>query len=193
MVIGVLGGSFCPPTIAHIDLAKACIEQGLCEKVIFVPVNDSYPKSTNIPAHHRIKMLELAIRTETKIDCSLHEVAKEGFVSTFGSLSELQTLYPNDQLLFIAGADKMQFRWFQSEKMLSKFGYIVCARDDFDCEEIINKSPSLSKYRNKIKIVKYSSEISSTLVRNEIKQFKYSRLVCPDVMQYIKKHNLYLS
>ena len=192
MIIGVLGGSFCPPTIAHIELAKACIEQGLCDKVIFVPVNDSYPKATNIASIHRLKMLALALNQENNIEVSIHEVQKEGFVSTFDSLVELQSLHPNDSLYFIAGADKMKYRWFQSEKMLSKFGYIVCARDDVDCEEIINQSPSLSKYRNKIKVVKYSSNISSTMVRDEIKCFGTSQHICPEVLQYIKEHQLYL-
>lgn len=192
MIIGVLGGSFCPPTNAHIDLAKTCIGQGLCDKVIFVPVNDSYPKATNIAAHHRLKMLELALNQETNIEMSIHEIEKQGFVSTFDSLMELQHLYPNDSLLFIAGADKMKYRWFQSAKMLENFGYIVCARDDINCEEIINQSPSLSKYRNKIKVVKYSSNISSTIVRDEIKCSGTSQHICPEVLQYIKEHQLYL-
>lgn len=58
MIIGMLGGSFCPPTIAHLELSKMCIEQGLCDKVIWVPVNDAYRKSTNIQAEHRVNMVK---------------------------------------------------------------------------------------------------------------------------------------
>ena len=62
MTIGMLGGSFCPPTTAHLELSKKCIEKGLCDKVIWVPVNDAYKKATNIPAKHRVEMVKLAIQ-----------------------------------------------------------------------------------------------------------------------------------
>ena len=106
MIIGVLGGSFCPPTIAHVELSKACIEQGLCDKVIWIPVNDAYRKSTNIPSSHRIEMVKRALKNEKNIEFSLHEMQYDRTISTLESLQTLQTLYPNDELYFIAGADK---------------------------------------------------------------------------------------
>lgn len=186
MIIGVLGGSFCPPTMAHIELSRACIEQGLCDKVIWVPVNDAYKKKTNIPSEHRIKMVELTIKDEPGIEVSLHEMESNEVVYTIDSLKSLQKLHPDDKLLFIAGADKMGFKWFCREEMVRDFGYIVTSRGDIDCNAMIAKSSNLSKYKDNIKIVDYVSDISSTIVREQIVSTGYSDLVKSDVMKYIK-------
>ena len=44
MKIGFFGGSFNPPTVAHIYLAKEAVSQCKLDKVVFVPMNDYYKK-----------------------------------------------------------------------------------------------------------------------------------------------------
>jgi len=192
MIIGMLGGSFCPPTKAHIELSNMCVREGLCDKVIWVPVNESYRKSTNIAARHRIEMVKLALLDEPNIDYSLHEQKHEDIIRTFESIKELQEIYPNDKILFIAGADKLGFKWMQKEEFVRDFGYIILNRGDIDCKEIINKSNNLSKWKNNIKILEYNSDISSTIVRDDIKSTGTSDLISKKVLEYIKQNNLFV-
>ena len=192
MVIGVLGGSFCPPTIAHLELSKKCIELGLCDKVVWVPVNDAYKKSTNIEAKHRIEMVRLALKDEENVFYSLHEQGYDTMVYTYNSLMMLQEMYPDDRIVFIAGADKLPFRWFQREALVRDFGFILTNRGDIDCEAEINKSAILSKYRDNIKIFDYDSDVSSTMVRTEITKHGETKLVSEAVMDYIAKNKLFI-
>lgn len=191
MVIGMLGGSFCPPTKAHIELSNLCVEKGLCDKVIWVPVNDAYKKATNIPSKHRVEMVKLSLENEPNIDYSLHELDFNETVYTIDSIKILQKKYPNDKIVFIAGADKMGFKWFQREEFVRDFGYIVTNRGDIDCEEMIAKSVNLSKHKHNIRILNYDSNISSTIARQEIENIGFTDVVTENVMQYIKKENLF--
>ena len=192
MVIGMLGGSFCPPTKAHVELSNMCVEKGLCDKVIWVPVNEAYRKATNIAAKHRIEMVKLALMNEPNINYSLHEQAHDEIIRTLESAKELQEIYPNDKILFIAGADKLGFKWMQREEFIRDFGYIILNRGDFNCEEIIKKSKNLSKWKTNIKILEYDSDISSTIVREEIKNTGKSDLISEKVLEYIRKNNLFV-
>lgn len=192
MVIGMLGGSFCPPTKAHLELSKKCIEDGLCDKVIWVPVNEAYKKATNISAKHRIEMVKLALEGESNITYSLHEQDFAEIIRTFQSIQELQKIYPNDKILFIAGADKLGFKWMQKEEFVKNFGYILINRGDINCEDIINKSSTLSKWKENIKMLNFDSDISSTLVREEIKNNGESLLISPSVQRYIKDNKLFI-
>lgn len=191
MVIGMLGGSFCPPTIAHVELSRKCIEAGLCDKVVWAPVNDAYRKATNIPAKHRIEMVKLALQNEPNITYSLHEQNHKDIIRTYESIQELQQQYPNDKIVFIAGADKMGFKWFQREAFVRDFGYIVTNRGDIDCEAMINASANLSKWRNNIKILNYDSDVSSTQVREQIQVNNKSDLLTPEVLEYIQNNHLF--
>ena len=191
MVIGMLGGSFCPPTNAHIELSRKCIEAGLCDKVIWVPVNDAYKKATNISARHRVEMVKLALKNEQNIDYSLHELDFKEIIYTIDSIKILQKKFPNDKVVFIAGADKMGFKWFQREEFVRDFGYIVLNRGDINCEEEIKKSKTLFKWKNNIKVLNYNSNISSTTARQEIRVLGRSPHIPTDVMKYIKEKNLF--
>lgn len=192
MTIGMLGGSFCPPTVAHLELSKKCIESGFCDRVVWVPVNDAYKKATNIAAKHRVEMVRLALKNEENITYSLHEQGCDKMVYTYDSLQMLQEQYPNDRIVFIAGADKLPFKWFQREALVRDFGFILTDRGDIDCESEINKSATLSKYRDNIKIINYDSDVSSTIVREEIARNSESDLIAPEVLEYIRENNLFV-
>lgn len=191
MIIGVLGGSFCPPTIAHLELSRQCLKAGLCDKVIWVPVNDAYKKSTNIPAKHRCEMVRLTLQNEENIEYSLHEQKHKDIIRTYESLQELQSLYPNDKLLFIAGADKLRFKWIQREAFVKNFGLILTNREDVDCEAVIASSATLSRYRDNIHVINYESSVSSTQARDELVSTGQTKLVVPEVLGYIKRNNLF--
>lgn len=191
MIIGVLGGSFCPPTIAHLELSRQCLKSGLCDKVIWVPVNDAYKKSTNIPAKHRCEMVRLTLQNEENIEYSLHEQKHKDIIRTYESLQELQSLYPNDKLLFIAGADKLRFKWIQREAFVKNFGLILTNREDVDCEAVIASSKTLSQYRDNIYVINYESSVSSTQARDELMTTAQTNLVVPEVLGYIKRNNLF--
>lgn len=192
MVIGMLGGSFCPPTKAHLELSKKCIEAGFCDKVIWVPVNDAYRKATNIHSKFRNEMVRLTLDGQSNISYSLHEQDYDRIVRTFESIQILQSKHPNDKIVFIAGADKMGMKWFQREEFVRDFGFIVTSRGDIDCEAEIAKSPTLSKYRENIRVLNFDSDISSTQVREDIKKTGFSSLITDEVLQYIQENNLFI-
>ncbi len=191
MVIGMLGGSFCPPTKAHLELSKKCIEAGYCDKVIWVPVNDAYKKETNIPARFRNEMVKMTLKNEKNISYSLHEQHYDRVVRTIKSIKILQELYPDDKIVFIAGADKLGYKWMQKEEFVRDFGYIVTNRGDIDCEAIIASSETLSKWKDNIRVLNYSSDVSSTMVREAIKNGQKTDLIAEDVYQFIQTHNLF--
>ena len=191
MVIGMLGGSFCPPTIAHLELSKKCIEAGFCDKVIWVPVNEAYRKDTNISAKHRNEMVRLMLEHEPNISYSLHEQEYNRIVRTLESIQILQQKYPNDKIVFIAGADKLCMKWMQREEFVRDFGYIVTNRGDIDCEREIAKSATLSRWKKNIHVLNFDSDISSPQVRNDIKNQGSSIDVTPEVLTYITQHNLF--
>jgi nicotinate-nucleotide adenylyltransferase len=192
MTIGMLGGSFCPPTIAHLELSQKCIEMGYCDKVVWVPVNDAYRKSTNIPSQYRVDMVKLTLQNQENITCSLHELEYDRIIRTLESIKVLQARCPDDKIVFIAGADKMGMKWFQQEEFVRDFGFIVTNRGDIDCEEIIKKSKNLSKWKNNIKVLEYDSDISSTIVREEIRNTRNSDSISDNVLEYIRKNNLFV-
>lgn len=191
MVIGVLCGSFSPPTIAHLHLSQTCITQGLCDKVIWVPSNDAYKKQTNILAARRLAMVKLALQNEENIIVSDHELQFETTISTQHSLEMIQAMYPNDVIRFIFGADKLHYRWIQKEALISAFDFIIIPRDDIDVPGVIAASKTLSKYQHKIHIVKHHEIISSTQAREQIWNTGYSDLVNPSVLKYIRDHHCY--
>lgn len=191
MIIGVLCGSFSPPTIAHIRLSQACIAQGLCDKVLWVPSNDAYKKSTNIKALDRCEMARLATKDDENIIVSDHELKYETTISTFDSLKCIQQLYPHDTIRFIFGADKLHYRWIQKETLITSFEFILVPRDDINIDLIIQSSSTLSKNTDRIHILDYHEEISSTKVREQLWHTGYSELLHPTVLKYIKDTRCY--
>lgn len=160
------GGSFSPPTLAHIAIAESIQEEIPGSKVLFAPVSDSYPKPSiaNVTAEHRLKMLALC--GVTVFD---YEIKQDKYIPTYLALKELQRLYPGYRIQFIIGEDNLPDlpRWYKYDDLVREFMPIVVERRD---------------------------DISSTKARDAIRSKdarSIERYCHPAVAEYINDNKLY--
>jgi len=190
MRIGFFGGSFNPPTIAHIDLAKLAIEKCNLDKLYFVPVNDKYKKNGLISFSDRKEMLKIATKNESKIYVSDIEEKIEKQIYAIDIFEIIKEKYSDDEIYFIMGMDNFKkiSSWKEYEK-LKKYKYIVFERNESDESLEIN----INDVKEAIFILsKNTNKISSSKVRRLIQENgNLSEFIDKDVEKYIINKNLY--
>ncbi len=181
--IVVMGGSFNPPTIAHEAVMKAAIDSIGAYKGIFVPAPHKYvqrkmerqnKKAMVLPEDFRIKMLETFCDEDGRFEVSDFELGKYP-VRTYETLMEIQRQYPNDNVYFIIGADKLHIipRWSRIDEFLTKFNILVSARAGEDPAAIIAADAYLNKHSGAFRVFTSSEEfanISSSLARRYLNE-----------------------
>ena len=175
MKIGFFGGSFNPPTIAHLDLVKKAIQKYQLDKVYFVQVNNFYKKEE----------LEIICSQETKISVSDIEVENDRPLKAIDVFEIIEKKFQENDIYFLMGEDnylKMS-SWSNYNKLL-KYKYIVFQRKR---ESSINKENVL--YINSVE----NLNISSSIIREKIKNNEsITNLVTSDIEKYIKENKLYI-
>jgi nicotinate-nucleotide adenylyltransferase len=110
--IGVFGGSFDPPHLAHIALARAAVSELKLDELHIIPTGDAWHKARALsPAPHRLAMARLAFADLPGVVVDERELLRAGPSFTIDTLQELQAQFPGSQLHLIIGAD--QFVAFQ--------------------------------------------------------------------------------
>lgn len=149
--IAVFGGSFNPPTTAHISLAKQVLaKMDNLEKVIFVPVSTNYNKNGLAPDEIRFNMLEQICAKEPGLEVSRLELDSDKQLYTIETLRKIKQQNPNKQIYFVLGTDNLKEleTWHKVYELLSSFKFIVLKRDEDSVSDIIDKSTILKKYES---------------------------------------------
>ncbi len=173
----VMGGSFNPPTIAHYQLMKNAMEAVGASKGIFVPVSHAYLKRKMRKAEYpmclsealRMEMLRGMCAEEPRLAMCDYEI-QHPFWGTPETMGALQEIYPEAELYFLAGADKMRLIKIMAEKhaFLEHFGVAVVQRDDVNPMQVIYQDEYLRHYQNSFLLVslpKGMDGVSSTVIR----------------------------
>lgn len=195
--IVVFGGCFNPPLNSHFSLAEQLIEEyNQIEKIIFMPVNSQYQKVDLIENKYRYEMLKLVCNQNEKFEVSSIEMDYPRQLYTIETLTKLQKQYEKYEICFTMGSDNLKEleTWSQAEKLIKNFKIYVFERDKDDTEEIIETNKFLKENRQAFIKVKniIKSGLSSTLIREKIKEGKSIRYLTPDeIVSYIKQNNLY--
>lgn len=201
MKIVVMGGSFNPPTIAHEKLMETSIKAINADLGIFVPSSDKYvtrkmnkvKKNNQVYSEYdRQHMLNIICDKLTNCAVDTCEFGDDGRGYTYKTLCEIQRKHPDSEIYFICGADKLDIipKWHSAEELLTKFKFIVTAREEDNPHEQIKNNKVLSKYANKFVVIEQPKEIdkiSSTEVRafiNSNNKQVYN-LCDKDVVNYI--------
>jgi nicotinate-nucleotide adenylyltransferase len=193
--IGVFGGSFNPPTQAHLMLSEHLLDR-FVDQVLFLPVGDAFSKPELIAAAHRLAMLRLVCERNPRFAVSDIEIQKVNLSYTFGSLTVLQKEYPDASIHFILGSDHLHdlVNWYRADDLFSTFHFVLLARSEDDAESRFMNDPWLAGFRNRFKISSEHprTDLSSSMVRRRISSGESIRYLVEEcVIDYINNHGLY--
>ena len=195
--IAVFGGCFNPPLNSHFSLSEQLInEYDNIEKIVFVPVNSKYRKADLISNEHRYKMLKNICDKNEKFEVSRIEIDSNRPLYTIETLREFQKEYPEYEIAFILGSDNLKELniWVKADEIVKDFKIYVLERDKDSVEQILESNEFLKK--NKQSFIKakntITSNLSSTFVREKLKEGKSVRYLIPDeVISYVVENKLY--
>lgn len=196
--IGFFGGSFNPVTNAHINLALDIIDRFNLDKIIFVPVGNTYNKEGLIDEIHRYNMLSIATKDYQKLEVSDMELNIDKKLETIDVFNMIKDIYINDEIYYILGADNLykMLLWKEFEKLVEKYKYIIIKRDVLDCDKLIKSNETLTNHKENFNIVENInySKTNATYVREKIQNGNINNIIdyIPiSIMDYIKENKLY--
>lgn len=196
MKIGILGGTFDPVHIAHIEMAKAAKTQYSLDKVLLMPSGNSPHKDNNklTDSVHRTNMVKLAVEDLEGIEFSDFEMKIDDVTYTALVLEKFKTEHLDDDLFFIMGSDSIVafFSWYQPEKVVSLAKLLVVKRDDESSDIMEERISEIeTRFDAKIGIVSMKTyDISSSDIRLGSDE-SIKELVPSKVYNYILEHGLY--
>eukprot|EP00088_Acartia_fossae_P028150 TRINITY_DN28950_c0_g1_i1.p1 TRINITY_DN28950_c0_g1~~TRINITY_DN28950_c0_g1_i1.p1 ORF type:complete len:244 (+),score=19.13 TRINITY_DN28950_c0_g1_i1:29-733(+) len=185
---------------------------------IISPTHDTYQKKSLINSKHRLAMSFGAILNSDWIKVSDWEVRQKEWTRTrlaMDNYSRLVNTEPNLEWLpspgkqeegplvmkLLCGADllgsfSVSGLWQEEDilRIVEEYGIVVITREGSNPQQYIKDSPLLSPHAHNIHIVteKISNEVSSTKIRDAVRQGDSIKYLVPDpVIEYIQKNNLY--
>ena len=177
--IVVMGGSFNPPTLAHYKLMREAIDALEADIGFFVPVSDAYLKRKMRHSHPpvvlspelRVKMLQ-SMCTDNRMRVCEKEI---GTIEprTVPTLVALQEEYPDAELYFVMGADKLKLLTHLTEKrdFLKSFRVVLYSREGGAINDTLKGDGLLTPYLDHIVTLPQpegTETISSSLIRSRM-------------------------
>jgi nicotinate-nucleotide adenylyltransferase len=198
MKVGIMGGTFDPPHIAHLIIAEVARVRLELNQVVFIPAGDPWMKSahTVTSAEKRVEMVSLAIATNPAFILSLIEVKRPGPTYTVDTIEQLsgEVGYVAGLFLLLGWDSVADLPSWKAPYRISKMARIVAfprpgsaKPDPAEMEKVM---PGIAER------IEYIDEpylsVSSTCIRQRVREGKSVRYLVPDTVgQYIVEHNLY--
>ena len=208
--LGVLGGTFDPVHVGHLDAAAAARAALGLDEVVFVPSHDPphRPTHPHTTAFHRCALVALAINGIDGYRLSDAELVRQGSSYTSDTLGALRAEgWAPAQIFFILGADAFAeiATWHQFPAVLDSAHFAVIARPGLTLESALARTPALHARARRAAagpdagggtaiflVEAVTRDVSSTLIRSRLTARQpIDDLVPPAVARHILAHHLY--
>jgi len=190
MKVGLYFGTFNPIHAGHLIIANHMAEYSGLDHVwlVVTPHNPLKKKSTLLDDHHRLQMVFLACEDYPKLKPSDIEFRLPQPNYTVHTLAHLQEKFPTHEFSLIMGEDNLNslHKWKNYEVILQNHDIYVYPRIN---TEAIN--PDIAANARLYKVEAPVIEISSTFIRNSIKEGKNVRPLLPAKVWDYVQHNLF--
>ena len=208
--VGVFGGAFDPPHLAHHALAQAALSQFQLNQLLVMPTGQAWHKSRELTAaEHRLAMARLAFADLPQVQVDARETQRTGPTYTFDTLTELRQEHPHAELFLFIGSDQARafHTWHQWQGIL-KLATVVEARREVvtgadasvgSAREVPQGSEAAQWHNTPQEKPVVSAVLqmpnmpcNATDIRASIAQGQpISEWLSPSVWHYIQQHRLY--
>ena len=189
--VGMFGGAFDPPHLAHVALARAAVEQLKLDELRIFPTGDAWHKTQILSsAAHRLAMARVAFGDLPHTVIDERELHRPGPTYTIDTLRELKAQQPEAELFLIMGEDQAVSltRWREWQAIPALATICMAARASTDAD-----APRALPAEVELKLLRLPEmPESATEVRERVAaQEGIDHLVPPGVARYIDQHSLY--
>jgi nicotinate-nucleotide adenylyltransferase len=191
MKIGLFFGTFNPIHVGHLTIANHLAEYSDLDQVWFV-VTPQSPFKTNdalLPDHHRREMVYLATEDYDKLKCCDVEFRLPKPNYSINTLEHLKEKYPDNTFCLVIGEDNLKSfdKWKAYESILNDYVLYVYPRISGG-----TVPAHLEKHEHIKHVDAPVMELSSTFIRNSIKEGKLVRPMLPEaVWIYLDEMHFY--
>jgi nicotinate-nucleotide adenylyltransferase len=196
---GLLGGTFSPPHLGHLAVARRARECLGLERVLLMPAHIA-PHKRDEPdpgARARLEMCRLLVAGDDGLGVCGLEVDRPGPSYTVDTLRSIRNEHPDAELTFIVGADAAMTlpEWRSPREVLALASLAVVARRGAHEGDVRARLAELlaESERPRVSFVHMSPvAVSSSQARAAAAHGgELSSLVGPAVAGYIAEHGLY--
>ena len=194
--LGLLGGTFNPPHLAHLVCAQEAFDQLELDRVLWIPVFEPPHKEVEHDpgVEHRIALCQAAVGDDPRFEVSRIEADVPGRSYTVDTLRGLNESSPEDELTFIVGGDMAHAlpTWHEPEAVLSLATLGVAEREGVRRDDIAERLSGLAG-ADRIRFFDMPRlDISSSMIRRRVAGGRPIRYLVPDaVASYIASEGLY--
>ena len=220
MRIGIYGGSFDPPHLGHLNVAKQAIDMLFLDELYIVPAGCQYFKDqTGVASKEdRHNMCRSFLNHVNKCTIYTKELERDGNTYTIDTVKEIKEEHPDDDLFLIIGFDAFTqiHEWYKISDLINLVTFAVFSRSkdsDFmhyaatkarhETTDIMKPVKSLfintKTVQDSYDVIKYELRwdvvdcMSSSEIKRRIKAGEpYEHYLMPDVAKYIKENKLYV-
>lgn len=201
--VGILGGAYDPPHLAHVALAQFALEDLELDVLHVVPTGHAWHKTRSLTSVvDRLAMTRLAftghsqeLRSSDKIRVDDREARRLGPSYTIDTLQEIELLYPKAKLFLIIGQDQAKlFGTWKDHALIVQKAQVVVACRSMDLGTLSSPPIPLEAagLGDALHLKCPLMPISATEVRASIEQgLDVSQLVPELVLNYIQQQGLY--
>lgn len=198
--IGLLGGTFNPPHLAHLQLARSAVEILHLDHLFWIPCKPWQKADQKIvDGHRRCAMVDLMLENESKMSVDTCEVDRTRDSYSIDTIKEIRARFPEATIYFVMGSDQWEnFHTWKSWKEILKLVRLAiftrngqkahCANQvqDFVDQEGIElaflEMPAMSTS---------SQEIREIIAKEGVLSDKLAGKLARDVIKYIHTLGLY--
>jgi nicotinate-nucleotide adenylyltransferase len=212
--LGILGGTFNPPHVGHLAVARHAQRELGLERVLLMPVHISPHKAPGEDPgpSHRLAMCRLAVDRAPRLAVCAMEIERGGASYTVDTLKALHASHRDAELTLILGADTASTlpSWREPAQLLALARVAVAARAGAARRRVLEavativsaqggehgSPPAAHGGRDPGELVSFlemaAVDVSSSTVRARVADGEpIAGLVGPAVAAYIAEHGLY--
>ena len=194
--IGLMGGSFNPIHLGHLNMGRAALESGVVDQVLFLPSGNPPHKRAGLEDKmDRLAMARLAVEGEMGMDVCTEEIEREGVIYTVDTLAILHEKMPGCRFHYLIGADTLLqlHTWRRAEDVIRLCAFLVVMRPGEEEQQVMAAAAHWRALGADIAFLPARlMDISSTEIRSRLQSDESLAGLVPDkVERYIREHGLY--